>query len=375
MGRAGADGGLLWAAALALAPLLTLGVRSWWDRPLGRGLGIAPWLIAAVAATAASGGGVSPAAALFLVPPALALAWTGRAWRTLALSVLIAAPTLGAGAGQALVPAAAAALGLSAMLLAVALLAIRGAAEPALRQAAGAPQPAQLAAFAHELRTPLHQILGFAEVIEERLFGDAPTQYAEYGGLIRTAGAHLLDLAEAWLEQARLEAGARPLEPERFDLAGLAQDVARGFERQLQVKTQRLCWLSFTAPFWVEADRRAWRQILTNLLANAVKFTPEHGKVAISLTLEGDMVRLAVEDSGPGVPLAERGRLARPFVRGQAGQNAEGAGLGLAIVKGLLSLHQGRLEIGSSALGGARFAAAAPIAVPDGAADALSMQA
>lgn len=361
------SGGALVAAALLTPPLLTLGLRPWWDRPLGRILAVLAWLAAGLAAVAASGGIASPAVPFLLVGPALVRAWTGRAWWTLALVSLLAAPVLALGVGTSGLPGSAAAvLGLSGLALALGLAAIgarfAGPVAPSERQAAG-PQGPQLSALAHELRTPLHQILGFAEVIEERLFGDAPERYAEYAGLIRSSGGHLLELSDAWLEQARLQAGARALELERFDLAGLTQEVVRSFERQLQAKQLTLSWQAFRAPFWVDADRRAWRQVLTNLIGNAVKFTPEGGRVGIGLVETRAMVRLSIEDSGPGVPAAERRRLARPFVRGAAGAQAEGAGLGLSIVKGLLELHGGRLEIGASALGGARFTAAAPLKV------------
>lgn len=364
---AGRAGMLLVATAL-LPPLLTLGCRAWWDRPLGRLLAQAAWLALAVGAVLTSGGFASPAWPLFLIPPALSWCWTGQARWSLAVSLGMAAPALALGwTHRELAPAGAAALGLGALALALAGASLRLTSRP-LAAAHVAQAPHALAELGHELRTPLHQILGFAEIIEQRFLGDAPERYASYAGLIRSSGAHLLTLADTWLEQARLQAGVRSLAPERLDLAGLVQETARGFERHLAEKQQKLAWHVFCAPLWVSADRAAWRQILTNLISNAIKFTPVGGKVAISLTFERNRVRLSVEDSGPGVPAAERWRLARPFVRGAAATGAEGAGLGLSIVKGLLGLQGGRLEIGASNLGGARFTAHAPLeAIADGA--------
>ena len=118
-------------------------------------------------------------------------------------------------------------MGLSGLLLTLGLAWIGQALRLAgPRRAAGTPP---LATLAHELRTPLHQIMGFAEVIEERLFGDAPERYSEYAGLIRSSGGHLLQLSEAWLEQARLQrvATARDLEVARLRVA-LLKDLPLG---------------------------------------------------------------------------------------------------------------------------------------------------
>lgn len=230
--------------------------------------------------------------------------------------------------------------------------------------AAAAAQPTrfeerEIAELAHEMRTPLHQILGFAEIIEAEMLGPLDEKYTEYAGLIGVSGRHLLDLTDSWLERARLQAGARTLDLEEFDLYALANEALRGFSRLAALKQIGLRLEG--ADCCVRADRRAWRQILINLLGNAIKFTPEGGEICLRLGAMDGRAWLQVEDSGPGIAPQDRARMLRPFERAANASRQDGVGLGLSIVLGLVRLHEGEVQISESQLGGAMFLVSAPI--------------
>lgn len=217
----------------------------------------------------------------------------------------------------------------------------------------------EIAELAHEIRTPLHQILGFAEVIEAQMLGPLDANYAEYAGLIGVSGRHLLDLTDSWLERARLQRGARILDTQDFDLHELASEAVRGFAQLAHLKEISLTLQGESCP--VSADRRAWRQIAINLIGNALKFCPQRGTVRVMIGLQGQTALLEVEDSGPGIAPEDRARILRPFERAAGAAQQDGVGLGLSIVMALVRLHDGELDIGEASLGGARFRASAPI--------------
>ncbi len=232
-------------------------------------------------------------------------------------------------------------------------------AAPALVEARAAFEEREIAELAHEMRTPLHQILGFAEVIEAQMLGPLEANYVEYAGLIGVSGQHLLDLTDSWLERARLQKGARSLDLEEFDLHDLVHGAVRGFAQLAALKRLSLAVEGEACP--VRADRRAWRQIIINLLGNALKFSPEGGAVRVSVGQTGALAALTVEDSGPGIAPKDRARILRPFERGTDTAQQDGVGLGLSIVVALLRLHGGELAIQEASLGGALFRASAPI--------------
>lgn len=353
------------AAACAVAPALALlALRPLWIRPrIVEGACLA-WAAAVVAWGVATQAGLS--AWLLAAPPAAAAAALGRrpgAGAALALASAAALlPWAGAGQGP---PAEAAVFGPASLVFALLLLLeLNPLAAP--RRAIAQPSAEDgedarlLAELGHELRTPLTHILGFAEVIELRLMGPAEEKYSEYARVIRASGRHLLDLAETWLELGRLDAGARALRPQPVDLVEIA---GAALEAASLAAEQKAVQLEFEGPpaAPVEADPGAWRQILTNLLGNAIKFAPENGRVRLTVMALASLAVIEVEDDGPGVPEAERARLAQPWRQGRAGLQAGGAGLGLALVRRLAEMQGGALEIGDSALGGALFRVSAPI--------------
>ncbi len=207
-----------------------------------------------------------------------------------------------------------------------------------------------LANMSHELRTPLNAILGFAEIIRDRLFGDATERYAEYGGHIHFSGKHLLGLIGDILDLSKIEAGKRDLDETNVDLVALARDALRFVEQQAKHKSLTLS-LDAPTPVAIRADERALRQVIANLLSNAVKFTPASGSVTLRILRVAAGVSIEVADTGVGIKPEDMERVLESF--GQARHDIttteeQGTGLGLPIVKGLVELHGGTLGLAST---------------------------
>ncbi|HEX8167760.1 MAG TPA: ATP-binding protein [Beijerinckiaceae bacterium] len=206
-----------------------------------------------------------------------------------------------------------------------------------------------LANMSHELRTPLNAILGFAEVMQSGMFGALGCEkYTEYCRDIRASGQYLLSVINDILDMSRIEAG-------RVRLAVKQVSVEAAVERALKLVAERARAkaLEFTveglAGATVPADERALHQILVNLLDNAVKFTPQGGRIAVRTRSAGDAINIYVEDGGIGIPRDALGKLGRPFeqVETEFSKSHKGSGLGLAIARSLSELHGGGLRIRS----------------------------
>jgi two-component system, cell cycle sensor histidine kinase PleC len=202
-----------------------------------------------------------------------------------------------------------------------------------------------LATMSHELRTPLNAILGFSEVMKTELFGShTVAAYRDYSGDIHASGEHLLTLINEILDLSRVEAGRYELKEEPVPLTGVIDDCRHLLT--LRARKRGVALSAMVEPdmpgLW--ADERAVRQIVLNLLTNAIKFTPQGGQVAVKVgwTKAGGQY-FSVKDTGPGIPDEEIPLIMSSFGRGSlALQNAcEGSGLGLPIVKGLVELHGG----------------------------------
>jgi two-component system cell cycle sensor histidine kinase PleC len=213
-------------------------------------------------------------------------------------------------------------------------------------ETANASKTAFLANMSHELRTPLNAILGFSEIISQECFGPTGSpRYREYAGDIHSSGAHLLSLINDLLDIAKIEAGKmdiepRPLEPRRtFDTAlKLIAAKARDKHQDLTIEVAPSAPVLF-------ADERALKQILINLVSNAVKFTPEGGRIAVrGSAARGGGFQISVQDDGPGIPREKLDRIFTPFsqVDNRYDRQAGGTGLGLALIRGLAELHGGR---------------------------------
>ncbi len=206
-----------------------------------------------------------------------------------------------------------------------------------------------LANIGHELRTPLNAILGFAELIRSRAFGDDPVRYAGYAGDIYESGTYLLNLITNLLDLSKIEAGKFELHESQFDLSHVGAECLRLVESLAKNRGVELL-ASGASGVSLYADQTAVRQIIINLLANAITFTPKGGTVLLATALEADRsLTLFVKDSGIGMTKEEIRQAQEPFrqVKSEFSQRG-GTGLGLPLVKQLIELHGGTLTIESS---------------------------
>ena len=198
-----------------------------------------------------------------------------------------------------------------------------------------AQKRAFLRVVSHELRTPLNSIIGFSEILSKELCGPMGSpQYVEYANHIRQSGLKLLKLVNQVLEIARLEGRATDLEPIAEPLDHAVDDVLEGLRDDIATRRIRMMVVDEGRLPPVLADPRGLRTVLTNLLQNAVTYSPEGGEVRLMATQGAGGVRVAIEDDGPGVDPDDIERLMRPFEQGEAAltRQGEGAGLGLPIV-------------------------------------------
>ena len=206
-----------------------------------------------------------------------------------------------------------------------------------------------LATMSHELRTPLNAIMGFSEIFKAQLFGALPPRYVEYAGDIHRSGAHLLDLINDILDMAKIEAGKYEFRPQDFDLKDVVRDCVRLVEARAREAGITLSETVSDGLPLMHLDRRALKQVLLNVLANAVKFTPGGGSVTVGAVLDGADVHITVTDTGIGVAAEDLGKLGQPFVQIErhGGRHHEGTGLGLALSKALVERQSGELSFAS----------------------------
>jgi two-component system cell cycle sensor histidine kinase PleC len=206
-----------------------------------------------------------------------------------------------------------------------------------------------LANMSHELRTPLNAIIGFAEVMEAGVFGELGCpRYSEYCRDIRSSGEYLLSVINDILDMSRIEAGRITLEKREVALGEVVTRATRMVGELARAKGLALT-VDEQADATLLADERAIQQILVNLLQNAVKFTPENGRIAVRTRMVAGAVNIYVEDTGIGIPREAMKRIGRPFeqVETEYSKTYQGSGLGLAIAKSLAELHGGSLRIRS----------------------------
>ena len=220
-----------------------------------------------------------------------------------------------------------------------------------------------ISAISHELRTPLNSILGYAQLMGQDT--SIPLHRKQAVSVIRRGGEHLLSLIEGTLDIARIESGKLTLNPRPMRFAESVREIANLFELEASGKGLQFRFeAEGQLPAWVRVDEKRLRQILINLLGNAIKFTTQ-GSVILRVRHAREMALISVEDTGPGLSAQERERIFEPFTRGagvtaQAGSagagggggggGGGGAGLGLTIAKMLTDLMGGELSV-SSALG------------------------
>lgn len=232
-------------------------------------------------------------------------------------------------------------------------------------EAAGGYKAQFLANMSHELRTPLNAIIGFSEALEQQLFGSLSPRQARFVGNIAKAGRHLLALVDNLLDLTRAEAGTLAIAPRPVVVREAIEAALEGIRARASAKGIAVESAVDPAATAVEADPDKLVHILLTLLENAVKFTPEGGKIGVGARLTGGQwLEVAVQDSGIGVKAEDTERIFRPFETGDpsASRQYQGAGLGLALCRRLVEMHGGRIWVTSAGEGqGSTFTFTLPL--------------
>lgn len=229
-----------------------------------------------------------------------------------------------------------------------------------------------IASMSHELRTPLNAIIGFADILSDESYGSlAATKMSDYAGHIRSSGKLLLAMVDDILDLAALESGRRTLDIASVDLCAVIQECLKSVEVRAENKGIRLSSRTDQSARRIETDPMAIRQVLLNLLTNAVKFTDGPGSVHVDVLTEGDRTRIKVSDTGRGIPKEALGEITKPFVQLDGTESLlsayssgidKGWGLGLAITRSLVHQLNGTLDIVSVPDIGSEFTVHLPTA-------------
>lgn len=224
-----------------------------------------------------------------------------------------------------------------------------------------------LAMMSHELRTPLNAIMGYSEIIRDRVFGeDGGKRNVEHAGRIREAAGLLADLIGDLLELSALEANGRTLKIEPVEVGGivaLAVELLKDSAGKKEIRIQPRIPDGLPP---LSIDRRAGIQCLTNILGNAVKYSPNGAEIFIEAGLAGRFLEVRVRDTGPGIPDHELAGITKPFQRGGTAleSRAQGVGLGLSIAENLMRRHGGELVVTSGPQGGTTATLVFPLDPP-----------
>ena len=218
-----------------------------------------------------------------------------------------------------------------------------------------------LASMSHELRTPLNAVIGFSEVLLERMFGELNDRQDEYLRDIWNSGRHLLELLNEILDLSKVEAGQMVLEPNTFSVSSaldytLAMVRERASSHAINVTVDVADDVGT-----IEADELRFKQVLLNLLSNAVKFTPDGGSVSVRAYREENDLAVTVTDTGVGVPAEDQQRIFESFQQGRRGPaKEEGTGLGLTLSRRIVGLFGGRMWLDSTVGEGSTFGFSIP---------------
>jgi signal transduction histidine kinase len=218
-----------------------------------------------------------------------------------------------------------------------------------------------LASMSHELRTPLNAVIGFSEVLLDRMFGEINERQDEYLRDIWNSGRHLLELLNEILDLSKVEAGQMVLEPSTFSV-GSALDYCLAMVRERATLHAITVTVDVADGIdTIEADDLRFKQVALNLLSNAVKFTPDGGTVTVRAYREGIDLMVTVTDTGIGVPVEDQERIFESFQQGRRGApKAEGTGLGLTLSRRIVWLFGGRMWLESTPGAGSTFGFSIP---------------
>jgi signal transduction histidine kinase len=260
---------------------------------------------------------------------------------------------------------------LAALLLGVTFLLVRSASEvvrqrkalaDANRQLARASEAKSefLANMSHELRTPLNAIIGFSELLLER--GGLTPKQEEYVQDIRGSGRHQLSLVNDILDLSKVEAKRMDLEPSTFAIANVATSAVALVREQAARRSIRLDLSIDPSVTTIRADERKVKQIIVNLLANAVKFTPAGGRVDLIVRRADRAIEISVRDTGKGISPDDQARIFEEFAQAKTGASTEeGTGLGLTLAQRFVALHGGCIRVESAVGRGSTFTFTLPL--------------
>jgi PAS domain S-box-containing protein len=235
-------------------------------------------------------------------------------------------------------------------------------------EAANSAKSDFLANMSHELRTPLNSILGFSEIMRDGLAGEVNPQQKEYLNDVWESGSHLLRLINDILDISKIEAGKMELERGVIDFNSLLGETLVFFREKATRHTISLHFEVAEDLPTITADERKIKQVLINLLTNALKFTPDGGDVGVDASVEAEELRVTVWDTGIGIAPEDLGRLFQPFqqLESPLTKKHQGTGLGLHLCRKIVELHGGRIWVESTPGQGSRFTFAIPIAAAAG---------
>lgn len=222
-----------------------------------------------------------------------------------------------------------------------------------------------LATLAHDIRSPLGAIDGYCAIMQEEIYGPINDRQREVLGRVRMSGRHLLSLLDNVMEMARLDAGVVRMIAEPVSLLDVAREAVHMLIPAADARLQTL-QLGRCEEVVATGDPARVRQVLVNLIGNAVKFTPQDGSIAVTTSIrdvaDSTVGEIRVSDTGPGIPEAERAAIFEPYFRSDGTAEASGVGLGLAISRGLVEQMGGSLEVESEVGQGSTFVLRLPLA-------------
>ncbi len=211
-----------------------------------------------------------------------------------------------------------------------------------------------LANMSHELRTPLNSIIGFSQLLRDKLFGDLNEKQEDFLKNVLESGTQLLDLINDILDMIKLDQHVEKLAPVPMNINKSIRDICALFQPQIQAKELHFVIETeeiLPDPCW---DPKKFRQILTNLFSNAIKFTPARGSITITVQSQDDMIKIMVSDNGIGIPVEMREKVFLAFEQADSSYTKlyRGVGLGLSICKSLVELHKGTIWLEENPGGG-----------------------
>jgi len=240
---------------------------------------------------------------------------------------------------------------------------------------AAATKAAFLGNMSHELRTPLNAIVGFSEIMMNELAGPlGHPSYKEYSSDILASGQHLLDMINDILDMAKIEAGKMTITPQPIDPVDPVDAALRMIRRKAEEKDIDLVLDADLHLPDIDADHRAIRQMILNLVSNSIKFTDRGGKITVRVEQRGTKIQFSVTDTGIGIPAEDLPRLGQPFeqVAKTKDRNTDGTGLGLALAKSFAEMHGGRMTLASIYGEGTTVAFTLPIGGPENLEDGMA---